>query len=97
HHLGRDRFLRREVVAQARVSAPTFDIVAYAVVATYEADPPGVEGLCGQAQRELAKGANPRGFSRSQSRNGRSSGKGAAGTTDEIGEDLRGALVEEAG
>src|SRR5262249_8740072 len=50
-----------EVVAEAGLGRPTFDVVAGAVIAAHEPDPSGIENLTGNAGRELTVGADARG------------------------------------
>ena len=52
---------REEVVTQARIGGPTFEIVAGAIIAAHEPDPAGIGDLAGDARRDLAVGADTRG------------------------------------
>src|SRR5262245_42608004 len=68
------------------------DVAAGAVIAAHEANPAGVEDLCGDARRELAIGSYPRGFGVNRERAHR-----ATCATREIGDHAARELPEYAG
>ncbi len=59
HHRGEQ--LRRELVADAGIAGPAVDVVAVAIIEACIAEPSGVGHLSGDAEGELAVGADARG------------------------------------